>query len=289
MTVVSLNAALDPSSPFDRAAYDQILPLQCLQANVRHFLHLLRTSSDRHSEEASAGQAGTSEDGPRVTDHQFAHFLLRLLNIAAVIATLVDLLLPAQFWHKIILVNSTLCWLLGKLNKHSQRVKIKVSWSPPRMQKESLILTFVAHATTFSMTHAFDAADKATWIRLALTYAPAACLTALTSREIPVRRRESHKEIFCFVLEVLSLVSIWLFGFSPMAKRHFALNNPQTNHLGMDDVQIFAIFFNTIAIQCCIVQQKHSVAERRWPSMMAATLYSALVAFYYWVCWSFVQ
>lgn len=289
LTVVSLNTALDPSSPLHRAAFDRILPLQCLHANVRHVLHLLRTSSDRHGEEVSARQAGTSDGGHQVSHHRFAHSLLRFLNIAAIVATLVDLLLPAQMWHKIILVNATFCWSLGKLNKHSGSTKIKVSWSTPRMLEENLIFAFVAHVTAFLMTDAFDSADKATWIWLALSYAPAACMTVLISQDVPVRKREPQREILCFVLEVLSYVSIWLFGFSPMAQRHFALKNPQTTHFGMDDLQIFTIFFNTITMQCCIIRQKHSVAERRWPSMMAATLYSALVAFYCCVCWSFVQ
>lgn len=286
LTIVSLNAALDPSLPFDRAAYDRILPAQCLHANVRGALNLLR---NRQGRQASSRQAGTNGDSYRMSDQQSAHSRLRLLNIAASVATLIDLLQPGQFWHKALLVNATVCWVLGKMNRSFESTRIKMSWSPPRTKEKNLIFALVAHAATFFMTDAFDSATKAAWIWLALSYAPVACLTVLISNEIPARKREAQGEILCFVLEVLSFVSIWLFGFSPVAQRRFALNNPRTNHFGMDDLQILFVFFNTIAIQCCIIQQKHSVAERQWPSMVAATLYSALVAFYYWVCWSFVK
>ena len=263
--LVSLNVALDSGSREGTIAYDRLLPIHCLHETV-HALVSLVYSNEQHN------------NRPRGVPRPRSTPSIRLLNILAVLAFCASLFQDGRVWHKLLTANAMLCWLLRTTANQP---------APAPAMTSTLIWTLLEHSAVFVTTDYFDPNDLHCWKWLATTSAPIALMSCLFSRPRPEgRQQEPEMEVIAGLLHIPSLCAIWLFGFSPVAKRHFALPDPRwTTFHGLDQFQIMVVGFNTWALICCIVQREHRMAGRTWPTVMTALLYAVMVGFFYLVCY----
>jgi hypothetical protein len=259
LVLVSLNVALDAGCHKGTTAWDRLSPIHCLYDTVHALVGIV--SPNEHT-----------DDRPVDASHPRSQPFLRLLNVLAVLAFCASLFQHGRAWHKLLLANAMLCWLLRKTTKRP---------AAPSMSS-NLILTLLEHSIVFAMTDYFEPNDPQCWKWLARTSVPVALLSCLISRPTPEGgQQEPDFEILASLFHGFGLLGLWLFGFSPVAKLMFALHDPQTTFHGLDDRQIMVGFFNTIALQCCLLQHKHRPAGRTWPSVMSALVYVVMVGLFY--------
>jgi hypothetical protein len=289
-TVVSLNVALDAGSRKGIVMRDRSSPIHCFWEIVCSLASFCypehHTGMTRPGSKSAESSEYTQEQVQRAR-HPHLQPLIRSLNVVAVAMFLASLCQHGHVWQKALLTNAMLCWLLRNItNQSAQALAPRMIW--PTM-RTALIFTFLEHVVMFTMTDYFRPTVLHCWIWLVTTYVPVAVLTSLLSRPIFEGQQDRQSEAVASLLHISSLGALWLFGFSPMAQRHFALHDPNTAVYRLDYLQITAVVVNTFALLCCIWQEKHRSEEQTRSSVVAALIYCSMIGFFYLVCYPLYQ
>jgi hypothetical protein len=266
LILVSLNVALDSGSREGTTVFGVLSPIHCLHETVHALVGAVYPNEPNNRP-------------PEYVRHPRYQPFIRLLNILAVLAFCASLFQDRHVWHKLLLANAMLCWLV------MQTTTNRPATAPPQVMTSNLILALLEHSVVFVTTEYFQPNDTQCWKWLAITCVPVALLSCLLSRPEPGGKQELGTEVFASLLHAYGLVALWVLGLSLMAKRHFALHDLRTTFLGLGDSQYIVVFFNTCALQFCILEHKHRNAGRTLPAAMTALLYSIMVGFFYLVCY----
>jgi hypothetical protein len=268
LIIVSLNVALDSGSREGTTVYDLLSPFHCLHETVHTLVGAVYSSEPNNNR-------------PEDVLHLRCQPFIRLLNVLAVLAFCASLLQDGHVWHKLLLANAMLCWLVRNTTNRTNRPPP----APAPVMTSDLISALLEHSIVFVTTAYFDPNDPQCWMWLAITCAPVALLSCLLSRPEPGAKQELGTEVLASLLHLFFLGALWQVGFSPLAKDQFARHDLQIMFLGLGDSQFLIVFLNACALRFCILEQKHRMAGRIWPAVMTALLWSIMVGYFYLDCY----
>jgi hypothetical protein len=104
-----------------------------------------------------------------------------------------------RVWHKLLLANAMLCWLLRNTTNRP---------AAPTMSS-NLILTLLEHSIVVAMTDYFEPNYPRCWMWLAITFAPAALLSCLVSQPTPKgSQQDPFIEVLASLFHVFTLAGL---------------------------------------------------------------------------------